>query len=170
MLKYTLCLIRKNNQLLLLNRNKEPNMGLWNGVGGKIEPNESPYEGAIREALEETGISLKELKFSGNAVWKSNRGNSGMYIFMAELKEEEILNTPCRVEEGVLDWKNIDWILNPENKGIVSNMKMYLPKILDGYQNLEHRFLYKDGLMLNYETSILSSEELNSIKSVNSKA
>lgn len=37
MLKYTLCLIRNDDQLLLLNRVKKPQMGMWNGVGGKIE-------------------------------------------------------------------------------------------------------------------------------------
>ena len=26
-------------------------MGMWNGVGGKIEDNETPYEGIIRETL-----------------------------------------------------------------------------------------------------------------------
>ncbi len=36
MYKYTICFIRKGNKILLLNRNKKPNMGMWNGVGGKI--------------------------------------------------------------------------------------------------------------------------------------
>ena len=32
-IKYTLCFIKKDNEFLMLNRIKAPNMGLWNGVG-----------------------------------------------------------------------------------------------------------------------------------------
>lgn len=166
MLKYTICFIKRKNEdkLLLLNRCKSPNMGLWNGVGGKIERNESPYEGIEREILEETGVYPEKIIFAGNALWKSNRGDSGMHIFIAELSNDtSLLNTPIQVDEGVLDWKDISWILHPENKGVVSNMKIYLPKIINGEYDLEHRFTYKDGLIINYETSDLTSEEINSI-------
>ena len=163
MLKYTICFIKRNNKILMLNRNKAPNMGMWNGVGGKIEQNESPSDGIIRETFEETGILLDKIIFAGNAVWKSNRGDSGMHIFIAELPDEAKLSTPCQVEEGILDWKEIDWILNPDNKGIVSNMKMYLPKILEGNYILKHRFTYIDGVMTSYETSNLTEEDINRI-------
>mgnify|MGYP001482654301 CR=1 FL=1 len=155
MLPYTLCLIKYGNNILLLNRNKAPNMGLWNGVGGKIEKNESPYDGVIREAYEETGILLEDVKFSGKVVWKSNRGDSGMYVFMAELHSSAGMDAPRQVEEGILAWKEIDWILEPDNKGVVGNMKYYLPKILSGHQDLEHRFHYENGEMINYETAKL---------------
>jgi 8-oxo-dGTP diphosphatase len=61
MLKYTICFIKRKDEILLLNRNKKPNMGLWNGVGGKIETGETPFEGIIRETWEETGLLLKEV-------------------------------------------------------------------------------------------------------------
>lgn len=157
MLPYTLCLIKYRQHMLLLNRNKEPNMGLWNGVGGKIEQNESPCEGVIREAYEETGILLKDVEFSGNVVWKSNRGDSGMYVFIAELPPGASMDAPRQVEEGLLAWKKIDWILDPYNKGVVSNMKYYLPQILAGHHELEHRFIYENGEMVNYETAKLEA-------------
>jgi len=49
-------------ELLLLKRNKEPNRGCWSPIGGKLEMplGESPYECAIREAQEETGMELTE--------------------------------------------------------------------------------------------------------------
>lgn len=58
MFKYTVCFVKKNNELLMLNREKEkaPIMGVWNGVGGKIEKGETPDMGAQREVFEETGI------------------------------------------------------------------------------------------------------------------
>ena len=157
-LKYTICFIRKQNELLLLNRNKSPNMGMWNGVGGKIEQNESPYESVIRETFEETGIYLEEATFAGNVTWQSNAGNSGMYVFVANLPPNVHIDTPFHKEEGIIDWKDINWVLHSDNKGVVDNIKMYLPKILEGQYGLEHKFLYNNGKMLGYSTSVLNLE------------
>lgn len=42
MIKYNLCYIRKENKILLLNRELPGWMGCWNGVGGKLQANEEP--------------------------------------------------------------------------------------------------------------------------------
>lgn len=49
-----------DGRLLLLQRAKAPNEGLWSPVGGKLEMalGESPFEAAAREVLEETGIAI----------------------------------------------------------------------------------------------------------------
>ncbi|MFD2444779.1 NUDIX domain-containing protein [Bacillus sp. CGMCC 1.16607] len=155
MLKYTICFIRRNDTILLLNRNKKPNMGLWNGVGGKIEANESPFDAIIREAREETGISLDKVIYAGDVIWKSEAGESGMYVFMAELPEGIMIDTPIQMEEGILDWKEIDWILNPNNHGVVSNIQLFLPKMLRGEYGLEHQFFYENGHITEYASVIL---------------
>ncbi len=43
---------------MLLRRQHPPNAGLWNGVGGKLEPGEDPYAGCVREVAEETGFAI----------------------------------------------------------------------------------------------------------------
>jgi 8-oxo-dGTP diphosphatase len=48
-----------------MKRSKEPNLGLWVAPGGKIEPDESPYECAVRELYEETGLYAQEMYFRG---------------------------------------------------------------------------------------------------------
>lgn len=40
MYKQTLCFIRRNDEILMLNRENKPTHGLWNGVGGKMESEE----------------------------------------------------------------------------------------------------------------------------------
>ncbi len=55
------CYLQTGNQFLFLQKAEgklEP--GTWGVPAGKIEKNESPKEGAIRELFEETGISLKD--------------------------------------------------------------------------------------------------------------
>ena len=41
---YTTCFVRCGESVLMLLRNRPPNAGLWNGVGGKISPGETPLE------------------------------------------------------------------------------------------------------------------------------
>lgn len=137
-------------------------MGMWNGVGGKIEPNESPVEGIIRETFEETGITLQKVMHVGDVTWQSKWGDAGMYVFMADLPKDVEVHTPFSTCEGILEWKHLEWILDPNNRGVVDNIKIYLPKILDGHYGLEHKFVYKDGIMTEYITSSLSNKDINS--------
>ena len=58
----TLCYIEKENSYLMLYRNKkknDENAGKYVGIGGHFLENESPYDCVIREAYEETGLSIK---------------------------------------------------------------------------------------------------------------
>ncbi len=52
----TLIYALRGEQVLMLHRHKEPNLGLWVAPGGKIQADESPRECAIRELREETGL------------------------------------------------------------------------------------------------------------------
>ncbi|NGY69952.1 NUDIX domain-containing protein [Bacillus megaterium] len=66
----------------MLNREKAPIMGLWNGVGGKIENGESPEEAAIREVWEETGIQLDSFVSQGVITWETPEGIvDGIHVF-----------------------------------------------------------------------------------------
>lgn len=160
MYKYTICFIRKSDKILLLNRNKKPNMGMWNGVGGKIEDN----EGIIRETLEETGIDLPSVTYKGNVVFKSkdeSRGSEGMYVFLADLPDGVHMDTPLSTAEGLLEWKEMDWILNKDNRGVVSNLPKYLPIVLTEENKLEHIFTYDNGNIIHYTTSFLTDDNAN---------
>jgi 8-oxo-dGTP diphosphatase len=64
-LLYTQVHCLRDGQVLLMKRTKEPNLGLWVAPGGKIEGNESPYECAVRELFEETGLYSQGMLFRG---------------------------------------------------------------------------------------------------------
>ena len=80
MFKYTLCFVKQNNNLLLLNREFAPTKGLWNGVGGKIEENETPLECAVREIFEETGIELLNIQYKGIVTWDVDGSYSRRHV------------------------------------------------------------------------------------------
>ena len=54
MKRYVLLLLftKDFKKILLMKRNKKPYADLYNGVGGKIEENETVSEATIRECLE----------------------------------------------------------------------------------------------------------------------
>jgi len=51
----------KQRHVVLLQKGKPDWMkGKWNGIGGKIEPNETAYEAMVREFKEEAGLEIKD--------------------------------------------------------------------------------------------------------------
>ncbi|MFD0868179.1 8-oxo-dGTP diphosphatase [Chlamydia abortus] len=155
LLKYTICYIRHNDSLLLLNRKSPPVMGLWHGVGGKIEAGESPADSVLREVLEETGIHLDHVRDRGKVTWTTLGGTSGgMYAFLADFPghlDPQAYITPRETDEGILDWKPIGWVLDPQNNGIPQHARYYLPQLLeDGPSAYEYCCTFKDGNLIDY--------------------
>lgn len=64
---YTVCVLFDGylRNVLLVRKARTDFKGKLNGVGGRVEPGEDPYEGALREIYEETGLSPQDLKSLG---------------------------------------------------------------------------------------------------------
>ena len=72
----TLCYIEKDGCYLLLHRIKKENdlnKDKWIGIGGKFEEDESPEECLLREAKEETGLTLTDFRYCGIVTFVSDR-------------------------------------------------------------------------------------------------
>jgi len=100
----TLCYIRRGDECLMLYRNKkknDENAGKWIGIGGKFEDKESPEDCMLREALEETGLTLTDYRYRGIVTFASDRWPTEyMHLFTADGFEGELKE--C--EEGELRW------------------------------------------------------------------
>ena len=59
-------LVKKSNgkidEICLAMKKRGFGKGRWNGIGGKVERGETVEEGAIREAKEEIGVEVRDLK------------------------------------------------------------------------------------------------------------
>ena len=55
-------IVFRNHEVLLIQRNKEPNKGQWSIPGGRQMLGETAAEAARRELLEETGVKVDRLK------------------------------------------------------------------------------------------------------------
>ena len=59
-------LFEQAGKVLLIRRKNPPFAGYWSLPGGRIEPGEQREEAAMREALEETGLTVEALQFVGH--------------------------------------------------------------------------------------------------------
>ncbi len=158
MLKYTICFIRQGDNILLINREKPSWMGSWNGVGGKLEKGETPEECILREVLEETSIRLQNVEYKGVVTWvEDGIFSGGMYAFVADIPKNFSYITPKKVREGILDWKNISWILNSKNTGVALNIPMFLPKMLNENNKYEHICVFEEDRLLKVKSISLNS-------------
>jgi 8-oxo-dGTP diphosphatase len=83
-------------------KENDENRDKWIGIGGKFEYGESPFDCARREIKEETGLSVKNLKYRGIVTFVSNEyGTEYMHLFTSESFFGE-MNTDC--DEGELLW------------------------------------------------------------------
>ncbi len=73
----------------------------WIGVGGKFEDQESPEECMLREAFEETGLTLTDYQYRGIVTFVSDEYETEyMHLFTASAWSGEM--TECN--EGILEW------------------------------------------------------------------
>lgn len=104
MLNTTLIYIEQDGNYLMLHRTKKENdlnHDKWIGVGGKCEEDETPEECAIREAFEETGLTLLSPEYRGVVTFVSNEYEGEyMHLFTCTDFEGEIKE--C--DEGELTW------------------------------------------------------------------
>ena len=100
----TLCYIERDGCYLMLHRVKKKNdinHDKWIGVGGKFEDKESPEECMLREALEETGLTLTAYRYRGIVTFVSSEYETEyMHLFTADAWTGSLIE--C--SEGTLEW------------------------------------------------------------------
>ena len=137
----TLCYVEKDGHYLMLYRNKkgnDPNEGKWIGVGGKLEPGETPDKCVVREAQEETGLILTDYTYHGVVHFQSDKWcDEEMYLYTANGFEGDV-NFDC--DEGALKWI-------PKEQVMVLSLwegdKIFLKYLLEGKTDIDLTLVYK---------------------------
>ncbi len=128
-LETTLCLLKCDNKILLAMKKRGFGEGKYNGVGGKLEGNETPEEAMIREAKEE--INVVPLKYEKvgliefDEFYKNKKQNLVFHLYLVYEWDGDIIDT----EEMAPKWFDINEI--PYDK-MFPDDKYWLPLILDG--------------------------------------
>ena len=110
MIQTTLCYITRGDEVLMLHRVKKKqdiNKDKWIGIGGKFLPEETPEECLLREAYEETGLTLTDWRCRGVVTFLSDSCEGEyMYLFTADGFEGQLKTCP----EGDLQWVKRDFL------------------------------------------------------------
>lgn len=159
----TLCYIERDGQYLMLHRTKkkaDANHDKWIGIGGHLEPGETPMEGILREAKEETGLTLLDCRRRGIVHFRSDRDpDEDMHLFTATRFEGELI--PC--DEGDLEWIDIDRLYALT---LWEGDKIFLKLLRDGAEGFELTLEYRGDALARAaldgrEIPIARDEEAN---------
>lgn len=144
----------QNDSWLFLYRNKkehDPNYGKYIGVGGKLEPGETPRACIQREVQEESGYILDNVRFRGILYFHYDGIESEkIWIYTSNAFH----GTPIACDEGTLTWVKKDDI---QHLDVWEGDKLFLHKLL---QDTDTPFCY----VLNYDAkgNLVSAEEKES--------
>ncbi|GAB4572422.1 MAG: 8-oxo-dGTP diphosphatase [Anaerolineae bacterium] len=130
MVEYTLGFIfdASRQHVLLIHKNRPAwQAGKINGVGGKLEPGESPLEGVQREVYEETGLRLPAGAWTPTAVLAGEGWQ--VHVLAATLNGSgEAART--RTDEAI-GWYPVSAL--PAQ--VISNLRWLVPLCLDRLQH-----------------------------------
>ena len=107
----TLVHLERDGCYLMLHRvrkERDENRDKWVGIGGKFEPGESPEDCALREVLEETGLTMRSWRYRGIVTFVSDEwGTEYMHLFWSD----DFTGTLRDCDEGELEWVDKQRIL-----------------------------------------------------------
>lgn len=135
----TLCLVSRNNHILLGMKKRGFGEGRWNGFGGKLQDGETIEDALFREMKEEAGVDLIDPQKRGvlNFTFEGNPEVLEVHVFSAEDIDGELTET----EEMKPQWFLEDEIPYDE---MWPDDKLWLPLLLAG-ENFEGDFYFKDS-------------------------
>jgi len=146
----TECYIQRENQILMLYRNKKQNdinKGKYIGLGGKFEYGESPEQCLLREIKEEAGVTLTDYRLRGIVTFIMLDGSSEpiyMFVYTAGGFTGEI--SAC--DEGELHWVDKDKILSLD---LWEGDKLFWRWLLEDKRFFSAKFIYNENTLVEHQ-------------------
>lgn len=127
--------------------------GTLNGIGGKIEKNETPHEAMVREAREETQIETELPDWIKIGEMEVVSRNVKIFVFTT-IVHRNLFNFPIITKEGKVD----SYVLSCLPENCFESLKWLLPLCLNVVNNIEmgnqHLFRFIGEMMrVNYSWS-----------------
>lgn len=147
-MELTLLFLVKDNQVLLAMKKRGFGAGRYNGVGGKIEPNETTEQALIRESQEEIGVTptdfIKMADITFDELFKGSPATMHVHIFVTtkwngDPSESEEM-APKWFEKNELPFENM-W----------PNDLYWLPQVLEGTKLKAYFKLDKNDMVESYK-------------------
>ena len=144
----TLLLAIKDGKIMLAEKKRGFGVGKINGVGGKVEPNETVEEAMLRETKEEAGIIPIDHEKVAVIMFDEFVNGVRKMIIMNVFLCSEFEGTPRETEEMKPCWFSLDKI--PYYR-MFPDDKLWLPEVLAG-KKIEGCFWFDENFnMIDYK-------------------
>jgi len=142
-----LTFVLQNNRVLLIHKKRGLGKGKINAPGGRVEPNETPLQAAIRETQEEVGLTPTHLEQRAilNFAFTDGYGLK-CHVFVASNAE----GTPHETDEALPFWCDIPEI--PYGR-MWADDRVWLPLMLEG-KCLEAWFIFDNDTALWHQLTL----------------
>ncbi|MCG8468643.1 MAG: 8-oxo-dGTP diphosphatase [Gemmatimonadetes bacterium] len=142
----TLLFVVRGEQLLLIHKKRGLGAGKLNAAGGKVDPGETPIEGAVREFSEELGARPVDPRKLGEVAFEVTDGPSiRIHVFRADTIEGE----PRETEEAIPVWSSLDAV--PYDR-MWEDDRYWLPLLIEN-RPFEVRTVFTGDTLLGYEVT-----------------
>jgi 8-oxo-dGTP diphosphatase len=143
-------------ETLLIHRNTrtdDHHLGKYNGLGGKLEPDENVVAGLKREIREEAGIECEAILLRGTISWPGF-GKNGEDWFGFIFRIERFKGTPYgKNPEGTLSWIPVDQVLDLP---LWAGDRYFLPLVFSDDPRQFHGVMpYKDGQPVSWSYNLI---------------
>jgi 8-oxo-dGTP diphosphatase len=139
----TLLFVERGDELLLIRKKRGLGAGLVNGPGGKIDPGETPEQAAVREVIEEVGVTPTAPRWVGRLRFQFG---DGLRLQVEVFRSPTFSGTPCESPEALPFWcpksaipyeemwaDDREWIPH-----MLAGKTVYLDAVFDGQVMLSH--------------------------------
>ena len=154
----TWMILKKGDRILLGHKKRGFGKGNINGIGGKLDPGETPEQATVRETYEEIGVTATKFHKVGlvifdELVYKGERQTCVMHCYIATQWDGD----PIETEEILPEWFDIAEV---PYKKMWADDEHWLPQVLEG-EHIEARFKYNDDFeIVEFYVDILPSNNI----------
>jgi 8-oxo-dGTP diphosphatase len=142
--------------VLMIHRNARPgdlHLGKYNGLGGKVEPDEDVVAGMRRELREEAQIEATALALRGTISWPGfGKGGEDWLGFLFVISTFTG-DPPARNSEGDLEWVPVERMLDLP---LWPGDRYFLPLVFSADPRQFHGVMpYQDGQPVSWSYSLI---------------
>src|SRR3569623_1987984 len=135
----TLCLVTKDNRVLLGMKKRGFGAGRWNGFGGKVQEGETIEEAAVREMKEESSVSVTNLTEVGVLLFTFEGDPQVLEVHI--FKTDALGGEPEESEEMRPQWFDFEKVPYDD---MWPDDRFWLPQVLAG-REVRGAFSFGEG-------------------------